>query len=271
MTRRDRIVVAVIGTAAVLAAYWMLLLGPERHQAARLEGNVAAERQTLRDSLSALSGALAAKRDFAVTYERVARLGQAVPAEDNVPSLSYQLDSAAHAAGVDYRAFKLTGDSSSSTAAPAPAAPAGGPAGSSSSTSGSAPGATAPTATPPAAAPTAAAALPPGALVGPAGFPTMPFSLTFDGSFFRMANFLGRLDRFVRAHGPNVRIGGRLLTLDGIALTASRKGFPRVKATLTATAYLLPANEGASGGATPTAPAGSSTTKASALAPISTP
>ena len=31
----------------------------------------------------------------------------------------------------------------------------------------------------------------------PAGFPTMPFSFTFTGDFFRMSDFIGRLERFL--------------------------------------------------------------------------
>ena len=35
--------------------------------------------------------------------------------------------------------------------------------------------------------------LPPGAVAGPAGFPIEPFTFTFQGSFFHLANFFGRL------------------------------------------------------------------------------
>ena len=40
-----------------------------------------------------------------------------------------------------------------------------------------------------------------------------------------------------------------------MVVTASRKGFPQVQASLAATAYLLPADEGLTDGGTPTAPA----------------
>jgi hypothetical protein len=72
-----------------------------------------------------------------------------------------------------------------------------------------------------------------------------------------MGRFLHNVDRFVRLQDGQVMVSGRLLTVDGISLTAGRDGFPSVKATLTATAYLLPADEGATAGATAAGPAGS--------------
>jgi hypothetical protein len=87
----------------------------------------------------------------------------------------------------------------------------------------------------------------------------MPFSFVFDGSFFSMQRFLRNVDRFVRLQDGQLTVSGRLLSVDGISLTAGREGFPSVKATLTATAYLLPADEGATAGATAAGPAGSQT------------
>jgi hypothetical protein len=79
----------------------------------------------------------------------------------------------------------------------------------------------------------------------------MPFALTFDGSFFHMAGFLHRLERFVRAGGTTVRVDGRLLTIDGISLHPRPNGFPHVEASIKATAYLIPPGQGATGGSTP--------------------
>ena len=83
----------------------------------------------------------------------------------------------------------------------------------------------------------------------------MPFSFVFDGDFVAMQRFLRNVDAFTQVKGTQIVVKGRLLTIDGISLTASRDGFPKVKATLTATAYLLPADEGATAGATPAGPA----------------
>ena len=45
----------------------------------------------------------------------MARLGKAVPVDDRVPSLLYQLQTAAHGANVNFLALKATGSVSSST------------------------------------------------------------------------------------------------------------------------------------------------------------
>lgn len=238
MTRRDRIVVMVLVAVALVAGYWFLLLAPKRQEAAALGDKLTTQTQRLQQAQGAIASGLAARRSYGQNYASVARLGEAVPTDDNVPSLVYQVDAAARAAHVDFRAVKLSQSASAST--------------STASTASSASSASAKTSAP--ATQSATATLPPGASVGPAGFPTMPFSFTFDGSFFHMDDFLRRLDSFVRATNQHVAVGGRLLTVNGFSLGAGRRGFPFVKASVSATAYLLPANEGLTAGATPTAP-----------------
>jgi len=82
----------------------------------------------------------------------------------------------------------------------------------------------------------------------------MPFSFTFEGNFFRLSDFLRKLDRYVTPKGENLAVNGRLLTVDGIALTAAASGFPRITASVAATAYLVPGEQGTFGGATPEGP-----------------
>jgi len=67
----------------------------------------------------------------------------------------------------------------------------------------------------------------------------MPFSFVFNGTFFDMERFLNEVQRFVRVNGDNVDVRGRLLSIDGFALNAGPNGFPSVKATISATAYLM--------------------------------
>lgn len=92
----------------------------------------------------------------------------------------------------------------------------------------------------------------------------MPFTLEFKGSFFHMADFLRRVDRFVRAGGKTVRVEGRLLTVNGVALQPAPTGFPAMQATLSVNAYLIPPGQDATGGASPSAPAGAGTTQSAA-------
>ena len=241
MTARQRILAAVAGTLVVIGAYWFLALSPRLHDASDLSDQVAKARTRLQQAEVQAVQAQAAKDAYRTNYATVARLGKSVPVDDEVPSLVYQLDAAAHATGIDFRAVKLASGAAGAATAPEPATTKGGAAG---------------------ATQTAAAALPPGARVGPAGFPSMPFSFTFTGNFFTLERFLRKVDAFTGVSGKRIRVGGRLLTLDGISLAPAADGFPHIRASIAATAFLVPADEGLTGGATPTGP----TTTTSAIA-----
>ena len=102
------------------------------------------------------------------------------------------------------------------------------------------------------------ASLPPGATVGPAGFPIESFTFTFRGNFFHLSDFLGRVQRFVIVKHNNVTVSGRLLSFDAISLGAGPSGFPQITATIAATAYLVPASQGVMAGATTSGPSSSS-------------
>ncbi len=251
MTARNRTLMVVAGCLAALMGYWLLVLGPKRDEASQLGEKVAAAQTRLDDARTDLSTAEAARATYASNYSTVARLGKAVPAQDEVPSLVYQLDSAATASSVDFRTIKLTGQPTPAAAAPAKTPSQTATAKSGDGTAGSTPA----PATPAPATQTAVTALPPGAAVGPAGFPSMPFSFAFNGSFFRLEGFLRKVQQFVRVSEEQIRVNGRLLTIDGIALTEGSKGFPQMKAAIAATAFLLPTDQGLTNGATATAPA----------------
>ncbi|MDQ5807187.1 MAG: type II secretion system protein M [Actinomycetota bacterium] len=251
MTKRDRIVLAVVGVAALLGAFWMLVLTPKREQASDLKQQVAKEEQRRDDALARVRVGEEARASFAEDYATVAKLGKAVPVGDQTPSLLYQLESAARANDVDLRAMKVRGGGT-------PAAPA-----SSTSAPGSVPSATQ----------AAAAVAPPGSVVGPAGFPTMPFTFRFEGDFFRMERLFSSIEKFTSTipSGEDVDVRGRLVTVDGFALIRSRLfGFPRVTASVAATAYVLPPGEGAFDGATADAPASAGGTGQTASAPSGT-
>jgi hypothetical protein len=231
MTGRDRSLIGVVAAALVVAAAWFLVLAPQRHQAAQLSDDVAVQRQALVQAQADAAAGLAAKRGYGHDYTTVARLGAAVPEDDNVPSLLLQVERAADGSQIDFRELKA--GEGSGAAAPPPPPPA---------TTG-APATQATTAT-----------LPPGAAVGAAGFPTMPFSFTFTGDFFHMSDFVGRLERFLVVRNRRLLVRGRFMTIDGIALTAAPDGFPRIQANVAATAYLLPTDQGLTNGATATGP-----------------
>jgi type II secretory pathway component PulM len=273
VTARDRIVLIVVAAAAVLGGFYMLLLKPKREEASQLTQQVATAEQRVQAARAQLAAGQQARATYAVNYATVARLGKAVPTDDDVPSLVYQLDSTAEATGVDFRSVKLSAGAtspataasqSSGAAAAATSDQSGGeksaaekangePSGQSGS-AGAAPAPTGTTTSPAAPTQAATAALPPGAVVGPAGLNTMPFTFSFEGDFFRLSDFLTRLERYIKPQGSAVDVRGRLLLVDGIALNAAGSGFPAMKASIAATAYLLPASQGLFDGATPEGP-----------------
>jgi type II secretory pathway pseudopilin PulG len=231
MSTRDRLVLAVICLVAAIVGSWVLVIQPKRDQAAKLQSQINAEQSELNSARAQLAQGAAARAAFATSYASLVRLGEAVPTDDNTPSLIYQLQSAAKGAGVDFQGLTFNAGTGGSSTSAATA--------SSSSKSTS--------------------TLPPGATIGPAGFPIEPFTFTFQGNFFHLANFLGRLQRFVVASNQHLAVSGRLMTLDSITLGPGSAGFPQIAATMSATTYLLPASQGLVNGATPAGPAPSTT------------
>jgi hypothetical protein len=216
--------IAVVCALAAVVGSWLLVIQPKRDQASKLGSQITAAQNQLAAARVQVTAGEAARSTFSRNYTSLARLGEAVPPDDNVPSLIYQLQNAASRAGVDFRTLSLA-SSGSGAASPAPGL-----------------------------AGVSAASLPPGATVGPAGFPAEPFSFTFQGNFFHLANFFLRLERFVVASNNRVSVSGRLMTLNALSLGPAPQGFPQITASISATTYLVPASQGLLNGATPAGP-----------------
>lgn len=266
MTQRDRIVVAVLGAFVVLAGFYMAVLKPQRAELARLDADLAQQEQRRTEAQTRVAQGEQARRRYAEDYETIVRLGRAVPVDDQVPSLVFGLEATGRQRSVDLRKLKLRASSSPGGAAAAAATPTAAPA------AGGTPAV--------AATQAAAATAPPGSAVGPAGFPTLPFDFEFESDFFRFERFLSDIERYssTTGSGTDVSVRGRLITIDGFGLKPSKQaGFPRITATVVATAYVDP--EGAralaqAGPGGPTAGAASGATTAatpgSAPAPATT-
>jgi len=216
---RTQTVVVGLLAVVVAAAFWFLVLGPKREEAAAAAAEVETAQTTLETTRQQAAGLRSAKSTYEVDYASVVRLGKAVPTDDDVRSLVVQLDTAAKRSGVDFHTIQLKGGAGTAVAPTAPTA--------------GAPTSQATT-----------AALPPGATVGSAGFPTMPFDFEFRGQFFTLSTFFARLERLVDVADQQVQVSGRLLTVDSFSFTPGDQGFPAVTAKVAATAYLLPNNEG---------------------------
>jgi hypothetical protein len=231
VSRRNSIVLIAVAFAAAAGAYWMLVLTPKREEAAKLSSQIALKQAALAQAEADLASYESARGSYRSNYSKVARLGKAVPANDDVRSLMVQINSAADSSKVDFRTISL------GSSGAAPAGVAGTPA-----TSGAA----------------SALTPPPGSsVVGTAGFSTMPFSFKFKGSFVSLGAFFNRLDRFVTVKNQNVDVTGRLLLLNSISLAPdSQKGFPLISAEVAANSYLLPPTQDVLAAATADSPTG---------------
>ncbi|HEX3174337.1 MAG TPA: hypothetical protein VHQ43_08995 [Solirubrobacterales bacterium] len=234
-------IVAMLAIAALAIGFWLLLISPKREEAAKLDKEVQTAEVSLAQHESEVTAGEEARKQFPVDYEKLVVLGKAVPGNDETASLLVQVSGIAERAGVHFRDIKLTsGGTEEEEAAP----PVG-------------------TAEAPVSATEAAASLMPlGASVGPAGLAAMPYTLTFDGSFFQIADFLEGLDSLVKTQREQVAVDGRLITVDGFALQAASSGFPALTATFGVTTYLTPPSQGLTAGATPVSPEGATATPA---------
>jgi Type II secretion system (T2SS), protein M len=294
LSDRDKKILMFVAPLLLIAAYWFLLLAPKREEVATASENLTAQEDRLEAARSAASAAGNAEDNFEASYATIVRLGKAIPATVDMPSLLVQLEAAAE--GTDIR-FNTIAAGARTPLAPAEGAPAeGAPAegGDAASTpaaeAGGAPAQTAPGGAVEAANNTAqsenqraaAAAqsgvdtttstsardggLPVGggdtsgtaataASTAPAGLETVPLDLEFEGNFFKLADFFHDLKRFVRVSNEDVLVSGRLISVDSVRWASDTTIFPRIRAEVTATVYLSPLTQGVTAGATPEGPA----------------
>jgi Tfp pilus assembly protein PilO len=247
----DRTVLVVVAVVGLLAAFWFLLLAPKRQDASELSDQVAAMQSQVAQEEASASTAGASETDFKSNYHQLITLGKAVPVDADTPSLLTQLQELSSRSDVKFQSIALGGGAGGSTA------PVTAPL---TSTTGTTTTATATEAS--------ASLLPIGASVGAAGLPIMPYSLTFQGSFFDVADFFGRIDDMVSTDGDKVSVNGRLLTIDDFTLSPKEDGTDSLAVSVDATSYLSPADQGTTAGATPSGPL--PTTPLPAAAPSTT-
>jgi hypothetical protein len=251
MTTRDRLVLMAVVVLGVLGAGWMLGVSPEREKAAKLDAEVSSAQATLATAQGQLAEAQGAQSHYSTAYASVVKLGKAVPADEEVPSLVYELDQATHQKDVEFTSI-TTGAGASST----PSASA------SSTVLGAA---------------------------ASGGFTQMPFTFVFRGTFTDLYNLLHQVDNFTLHTTAGVLVTGRLLTIQSADLESKQEGASEnespskgsssakgssekeieLTGTITATAYVLPPGQGLTGGASASGPAGTSATPASSSSPSS--
>jgi Tfp pilus assembly protein PilO len=278
---RDRAILLSLAIVALLAAFYFMVLSPKRDKASQLGEEITQLESQISQQEQVATFAEQARQDFPRYYGQLVVLGKAVPDQADQSSMIVQLNQIATRSGTDFRTITIA-EGSGGSAAAEPAAPAAPPTdgttapsdgttttpsdGSTPPADGSAT-ATGTTATPAASTSSApateatAASLPLGATVGPAGLPIMPYELTFEGSFFDIADFMSGVDSLVhlRDGSGQVVADGRLLTVDGFSLKPipTIGGETELRANFLVTSYVVPSDEGLTAGASPTAPGAS--------------
>jgi Tfp pilus assembly protein PilO len=252
LSSSNRLILAMLGIAVLAVAFWMLLLAPKRDEANKLEKQVAKLEASLAQHQAEVDAALEARKGFPGDYQQLVVLGKAVPSDDDTASLLVQLTRISERAGVRFQTFALDSEGGGGEApAPVPATTEEG-------------GGTGETASLVSPTEVAASTLPLGASIGPAGLAVMPYTLTFTGDFFTLANFIKGLDSLVKTENEKLAVDGRLITVNGFSLAPDPEAtFPALEATFSITTFLTPPEEGETAGATPTSPAPAEATPAS--------
>jgi Tfp pilus assembly protein PilO len=246
----NAIVAGVLAVAALAVAFWLLALGPKRDEAAKLGDQARELKTSLAGHRSEVAAGLAARRQFPRDYQKLVVLGKAVPRDSETASLLVQVNRISKRARVRFDTLELEAGSGGSEESASTSTGGEG-------TSGEGEGGQV------SATEAAASLLPLGATVGPAGLAVMPYTLTFEGSFFRIADFIKGLDGLVATNKEKVSVDGRLLTIDGFTLEGNpNTGFPSLEATFSVTTYLTPPSQGQTGGAGPQGPGSSGATPA---------
>ncbi|MDX6634671.1 MAG: hypothetical protein QOF06_874 [Solirubrobacterales bacterium] len=244
MSSNNRIVVAMLAVVALAIVFWMLLLSPKKEEVSKLDKQIAKQEEQLLINQSEVQRGQAAQEAFPSAYRDLIVLGKAAPADDDTASLIVQLSRNAREAGVRFETFLLTPASGGESEAPeAAAAPE--------------PGQPASYVPP---TEVAASTMPIGASIGPAGLAVMPYTLTFKGNFFNVADFIHGLDSLVESNNEKVEVTGRLITINGFTLSEDpSKKFPALEASFTVTTFLVPPEQGVTAGASPSSPEPSTT------------
>jgi hypothetical protein len=245
VTRTNKILLTAVAFGLAVAAFWFLVLSPKREEITTLDANIATKEAEVAQSQQMLATYETARSSYKKNYATLARLGKAVPADDDVRSLLVQIESTADGTGVDFQTIELGSNLGGAEQA---------------GTTGTGEPAEGELAAAPGTVPVAGGAL-----------SAMPFNFQFTGGFFDLSTFFARLEHFVSANNKRLDATGRLLRIEKVSIAPSNSGYPDMRATVGAATYVVPPVEPVTAGASApdsaqkasTAP-GTSTTTATA-------
>jgi len=99
------------------------------------------------------------------------------------------------------------------------------------------------------------------------GYQAIPIQLTFEGSFYNLADFLFRLRNLVSVQHGQLSATGRLFAIDTLSFSQSTEGFPQISATLVVDAFVYGTQTAATATPTTTTSTTGTTTGATTTTP----
>jgi Tfp pilus assembly protein PilO len=203
------IVVIVLAGVALTAVLWITAIGPKRTERGSVTANVSIAQQRMDEVRTKVADYTAARKQFAGMMSELKRLDVAVPSRGAISQLLRQLQRRARASHSNLQLAALK-------------------------TAAAAAGTTAAT---------------PGASSGPSGLATLPFTFQYTGDYFDLVAILRAVRSSVEVRAGDLKIDGRLLTIDGVTFQHPTDGGKLTQAIVSATAYIAP------DAASPTVPA----------------
>jgi Tfp pilus assembly protein PilO len=201
LSAQNRILAAIVlAGVALIAVLWVTAIGPKRTARGSVTANVSVARQRVDDVRAQVADYTAARKQFPGMLSELKRLDVAVPSRGAISQLLLQLQRRARVRGSRLQLAALK------TAAAAPG--------------------------------TTAAA--PGATTGPGGLAALPFTFEYTGDYFDLVGILRAVRASVEAHAGDLKIDGRLLTIDGLTFTRPTGTGKLTQANVNATAYIAP-------------------------------
>lgn len=118
LTQRDRVLLGVIAALALCAAFYLLVITPERHSAAHLQTQIAAARAALDHAEQRETEGRAAEAALKASQDDWSATQRAVPQVADVPALLKLLTRSARTAHVSMQSISLSGGSAGAGSAP---------------------------------------------------------------------------------------------------------------------------------------------------------
>ncbi len=200
------IIATVLAGGALLAALWVLAIAPKRSESASVKANVATQQKRLSDAQTQLASYESARKQYPGMLVELRGLDKAVPARGEIPALLRQLQKRAKASKSTLRLVSLE----STGAAPVAGAATG-------------------------------ASLTPGATPGTGGLATLPFAFEYSGRYFDLVNILKAARRTVTVKSGDLKINGRLVTIEGLSFARETPETSLITANVSGTAYIAAA------------------------------